>query len=151
MVVALWFTVPSRSLVAALTTSAATAATAVTTTTATAAWFAGLGFIYLESPAPLLLAVQSRNRRLGLRIGVHLHESEPFALPRTPVHDDFRTLDRSVCLQHCLQVRTADIIAEVPDIQFFAHRNLLSMEFPTRGFTFRAVSESGRRSGLEGR
>ncbi len=73
MVVALWFPVPSRGLVA------------VSVTTATAAtWFAGLGFVYLESPASFLLAVHGRNRRLSLRIGAHLHESEPFAPVRTP-------------------------------------------------------------------
>ncbi len=123
--VALWFPVPSRGLVAV---SATSAATAVTTATATAAArFAGLGFIYLESPASFVLAVQGRNRRLGLRIGAHLHESEPFALAGAPVHDDFRTLDGSMRRQQRLQVRAADILAKVPDIQLFAHHNLLSM------------------------
>ena len=66
--VALWFPMPSRGSVAV----SATTATAVTTATA-AAWFAGLGFVYGKSPAPLLLAVQGRNRRLGLRIGAHVN------------------------------------------------------------------------------
>ena len=66
--VALWFAVPSRGLVAvSATTAAATAApTAAVTTATAAARFAGLGFIYGESTAPLLLAVQGRNRSLLL-------------------------------------------------------------------------------------
>ena len=127
--VALWFTVPSCGLVA-VSATAATAATAAITAVATATaapWFAGLGFIHLERPTAVVLAVQRGDGRLGLRVGTHLHESEPFALTCTPVHDDFRSLDGSVLRQQRLQVRTADIIAKVPDIQLFAHRNLLSM------------------------
>jgi hypothetical protein len=129
--VALWFAVPSRGLVAVSATTATTAApsataTAVATSTA-AAGFAGLGFVYLKSPTSLILAVHSRNRRLSLRIGAHLHESEALTSPRVAIHDHFRTLDGPVRRQQRLQVRAADIIAKVPDIQFFAHRNLLSM------------------------
>ncbi len=98
--VALWFVIPFCGLVAV---SATTAATAVTTAT-TSARLAGLGFIYGESPAPMVLAVQGRNRRLGFRIGVHLHESEPLAPTGRPVSDDFRAQHRSVRGQHRLQV-----------------------------------------------
>ena len=116
--VALWLPMWSRGLVAISSTTAtatATAAAAVTTATATAtavttatataaARFAWLGFVYGKSPAPVLLAVQGRNCRLGFRIGVHLHESKAFALARRSVGDDFSTLDSSVGGQQRLQI-----------------------------------------------
>lgn len=139
--------------VSATTTSAASAASAAVTatTTAAASRLAGLGLVDGQRSSTGLLTVQCFDRCVGLVLGGHLYKPEPFAPAGRAVTDDFRAQHRTVCRQHRFQIRTADVVAKVPNIQLFTHRKLLSMASPTRGFTFRVVNESGRRSGLEGR
>jgi hypothetical protein len=57
-----------------------------------------------QSTSAVLLAVQGRDRSLGLVVGRHLDEPETFAPPRGPVADHFRALDRSILGQHLLQI-----------------------------------------------
>src|SRR5207302_1804634 len=82
---------------AAATATAATAAAAVATAAATtAAIFAGLGLVDGKITAVVLLAVEGRDRGLGLLIGAHLDETETLAAAGVPVADHLSALHRAV-------------------------------------------------------
>jgi len=145
----------SGSLVAisatAATTPTAVATTATAATATTGARGTGLGHIDGQGSTAVLLAVQGRDSCFSFVLGLHFDKPEPFALTGRTVADDFGASDGSVRSQQSLQIGTAGVIAEVPNVQLFAHRNLLSMAYPTRCLAFRVVCESGRQFGLYGR
>jgi hypothetical protein len=129
-------TATAPATVTAATVAAATAAT-TTTTEATRPRLARTSLVHRQGTPAVLLAVEGRDRSLGFFVAGHLDETESLASPGRPVSDHFRALDRSVLRQHFLQIRTADIIAEVPDIQLLAHRSSpVDGNYPTPFFAF---------------
>src|SRR5262249_42651751 len=77
---------------AANTVAAAAAAKPTAAAAATASLGAGLGFVYLQSAAIHVLAVQGRDGGLGLLVGLHLHKAEALGASGIPIHDDLRGL-----------------------------------------------------------
>jgi len=117
----------TAAFAAAATTTAATAISAATTTaaaattTATGAILTRLGFIDGQRPPIMFLAVQSRDRSLGLAIAAHLNEPESFASAGFPVADHLGRLYRPVLAEQLFQVRATDVVAQVSDVKLAAH------------------------------
>src|SRR5262249_5351569 len=108
------------------------AAPSTTVAAATAPRLAGLGLVDCEAPAVDLLILQTLDGLLRLGLAAHLHEAEALAPTRVAVHDDLRTLHDSEPGEQLLQVGVADLIGQIPDIQFPAHH-----QCSTRGLTTR--------------
>src|SRR4051794_10204131 len=109
-----------RSIAAAAVAPVASPATAATVA-ATRAGFTRLGLINREAATVVVLVVEALDGRLGLGLAAHLHEAEALAAARVTVLDDLRALDVPECGEQLLQVGTADLIGQVPDIQFLTH------------------------------
>src|SRR6185503_13585950 len=104
------FAIDLEAAVASITTTTAGSSAAA------GAGFAGLGFIDGQRPAVLLLAVQSGNRRGGLGVTAHLHESETLASAGFAILNDLSALDRAVRREHLLQCRIVDLVTHIADI-----------------------------------
>src|SRR5687768_12327436 len=74
-----------------------------------------------EGAAAVLPAVERRDRRTGLVVRPHPHETEPDAAPRIPVADDLRALDRPEGREQLPEVRARGRVTEIPDVQLGAH------------------------------
>src|SRR4051794_5349327 len=112
-------------LIAASTAVTALPATAaVASASAAAPVLPGLGLVDGQAAAPHLLAAESRDGGLGLRVAAHLHEAEPLGAAGVPVHDDLGRLHRAVLREHLLQHAVGGVIGEVPDVQLLAHLGL---------------------------
>jgi hypothetical protein len=82
----------------------------------------------------VLLPVQTRDRRLGLFIAAHLHETKPFRAPGIPVIDDLGRHHRAMLPEQLLQLRAIHAVAQVPDIKLLTHYGS-----PVNGQTFGPV------------
>src|SRR5579871_3321384 len=124
-----------------------TAAIVTTTTTVATATarpgFTGLGLVDGQVPAVVLTGVQAPDRRLGLIVGVHLHESEPLRAIGVPINDDLGALDRPERGEQRLQVALVDVVGEVPDVQLFGQDQLRKKDDPP--WAFRVEEKGGLR------
>src|SRR5262249_12738988 len=115
-----------RSITAATAAAAAAAAavTATTTVAATAAArLAGLGLVDRQATSVDFLIVQALDGRLRLGVPPHLPEAEPLAPTRVAILDDLCALHGPEFREQLLQVGIADLVGQVPDIQFPAHHH----------------------------
>src|SRR5208283_4958467 len=106
--------------VASATTTITPAATAIAAATA-GTRLARPRFVHGQPPPVVILIVKTANRLLRLGIGVHLDKTEALAASRVTVGDDLSTLDRSELREELLKIRTADLVGQVPDVQFLTH------------------------------
>src|SRR5262245_21199544 len=83
---------PPTPLITAAATPGTAAATAAPAAAAAApsALGARLGFVDRQRAAARVLAVQGRDRGLGLLLGLHLHEAKALGTAGVPVHDYLR-------------------------------------------------------------
>ncbi len=117
--------ITAATAAAAATVAAATAAATTTVAAAAAATrLARLGLIDREAPAVDFLVVKTLDGRLGLGLAAHLDEAKALAPTRVAILDDLRALHDPESGEQLLQVSVADLIGQVPDIQFPAHVNL---------------------------
>ena len=86
----------AAATVAATAAAGATAAAAAAVAAATAARLAWLGLVDRQPATFIFLIVQALDRRLGLRFGVHLDETEALASTGVAVLNDLRALHRPV-------------------------------------------------------
>ena len=114
----------------AVTTTAAAVTTAATTTVAaaTAAWFTGPSLVDGQPAAVDLLVMERLDRRLCFLIAAHLHEAEALAAAGVAVVDDLDALHAPELREQLLQFGVADLVGQVPDIKFLAHRPLQDTE-----------------------
>ena len=85
--------IPTAAASAAVTAAtAAPAAAAAASASAAAAVFTGLGLVHGEPAAVVLALVEAVDGRLGLGLGVHLHEAEPLAPARLTVLNNLGAL-----------------------------------------------------------
>ena len=98
----------AAAVAAAATTAAAAPAAATTAAVATAAAaataravFAGLGLVDGQGAAVVLLAVEGGDGGLGLVVAAHLDEAEALAPAGVAVLDDFGALDGAVLAHNC--------------------------------------------------
>jgi hypothetical protein len=69
----------------------------------------------------VLLAVQGGDRRLGLVIAGHLHESESLAAARIAIVDDLGRHHLTVRAKQLFEFRAIDAVAQVPDVKLLTH------------------------------
>jgi hypothetical protein len=105
---------------AATTTAISSAATAAPTSAATA-FFARPGFVDGERAALVFFFVQAADRFLRGVVIAHLHEAKPLAAAGVAVLHDLRTFDRAELGEELFQIRTANVEAQISDIQSLTH------------------------------
>src|SRR5271157_2783424 len=142
----------NASVTVASATTAIAAATAIAATTA-GTRLAGPRFVHGQSPPVVILIVKTANRLLRLGIGVHLDKTEALAASRVTVGDDLSTLDRSELREELLKIRTADLVGQVPDVQFLTHHQSpeRNQRRPTVAFPGREERDRVKTQRAEGR
>src|SRR5262245_15034718 len=96
-------------------------ATAAAAGVTAAPGFPRLGFVHSQPPPADFLIVEALNRRLSLRVGIHLDEAEPFALASVTVRDHLGALHGPVLAEPFFQVGLRDGISQITNIQFLSH------------------------------
>src|SRR5271157_6118603 len=148
-----------RSASVTVAVAVASAATTITpAATAIAAATAGTRlarprFVHGQPPPVVILIVKTANRLLRLGIGVHLDKTEALAASRVTVGDDLSTLDRSELREELLKIRTADLVGQVPDVQFLTHHQSpeRNQRRPTVAFPGREERDRVKTQRAEGR
>ncbi len=139
-------TAATATATAAVPTAAAiTAPAAPAVTAATTPRFPGLGFVDSQPTAIDLLVMERLDGRLGLLIAAHLHEAEALAAAGVAVVDDLDALHAPELREQLLQFGVADLVRQVPDIQFLAHRPLQDTEVDDPSRVTGVRSNRGRR------
>src|SRR5205823_1676207 len=115
----------TASVSTASTAATTTVAAATTAAAATAALFAGTGFIDGEGPAIVLLSVEGLDGSLGFVVVRHFDEAKALGPAGVAIVDDLGRGDLAVLAEQLLEFRAIDLVAQVPDIQFLTHWNLL--------------------------
>src|SRR5262249_21445825 len=113
--------VPASSASATVATTASPGAAPAAVTAPAAAFGFRTGLVDGQASAVYFLAVQRRNRRLGLLVGLHLDEAEPLGAAGVAVHDDLRGLHGAVCLEQLFQGAVRNPVGQVAHVQLLAH------------------------------
>jgi hypothetical protein len=128
---------PAATATAVAATATPAAAATAATETAAGAGLARPSFVDRQGTSTVLLTIQGVDRGLSLVVRRHLNKPEPLAAASCPVADYLGALDSSVLGQQFLQIRAADVITEVSDIQLLAHRSSpVDGNCSTRSFSF---------------
>jgi hypothetical protein len=117
--------IPTASTATAAATVAAPSTTAAAAVAAaTAPRFAGLGLVDREATAVDFLVMKTLDGGLSLGLAAHFDKAKAFAPTRVAILDDLRALHDPEPGEQLLQIGVADLVGQVPDIQFPAHVNL---------------------------
>jgi hypothetical protein len=117
-------TASAATTTTAVAAASTAAAAATVSATATATRFAGLGLVDREATAVDFLVMKTLDGGLGLSLAAHLDKAEALAPTGVAILDDLRALHDPEPGEQLLQVGVADLVGQVPDIQFPAHVNL---------------------------
>jgi hypothetical protein len=96
--------------------------TAVPTPSATtaASLFARASFVDGQRASTMILAVQPLDGRLRFFVTAHLDEAKPFASAALAVLNYLGALHITEATKQLLQIRAADAVAQVPDVQLLS-------------------------------
>src|SRR6516164_2898083 len=115
---------PTTAIAAAAPATAVAASTATRATSATATVLAWLGLVDGDAAAIDLFAVHCRDGGLGLLVGFHFHEAEPFGPTGVAVHDDLGRLDCAIRREHLFERAVRYAVGQVANVQLPAHVGL---------------------------
>ena len=108
-------------------TAAAVAATSTTAATAAAPLFLRPGFVDGQGTSVVLFTAETSDGRLGLLISAHLDKRKTLAAAGVAIFDHLGAPHCAEWSEHRLQVRTADGIAQIANIQLLTHNSISFM------------------------
>jgi hypothetical protein len=127
---------PQRSVpTAASATGGALAATAVAEGDGTI--LARFGLVHGQFATAVLLFVERCDCRLGFEFVFHFDKPKTLAAAGISIINDLRAIHDSVCGEQLLQFRAVHFVAQISDVEFFAHKFAFDVSWPTVQIIFR--------------